>query len=207
MTIATQHHFPICCANAVHVVCPRRTTLGVIVLRAAVNVVKRLTVVEGELVILRHRQVFHVSPGRAEVEALIHPAIRPHHDVIGVGGVENDGVHVAVLIGVLHGRKGLAAILGFLNGRPHQIETIKLVWAGEDLLIVVRPGATSHRIGALDPACSAVGRAPHATLPALQLYGCINHVWILRRDRQSNFAHVALRQSGFQLSPTQAAVY
>ena len=70
--------------------------------------------------------------------------------------MENDGVHVAVLIGVLHGRKGLATILGFLNGRAHQIDAVKLVRAGEDLLIVVWPGTTSHRIGPLGPACSAV---------------------------------------------------
>ena len=119
MTIATQHDFPIRCANAVHVVCPRRATLGVVVLRATVNVVERLAVIQSELVVLGHRQVFHVSPSRAEVEALIHPAVSTHHDVIWVGGVEYDRVHVAMLIGVLHGRKGLATILRFLHGRTH----------------------------------------------------------------------------------------
>ena len=69
----TPDHSPICRANAMHVVCSGRATLSVVVLRTAINIVERLTVVQCELVVLGDRQVFHVTPVPHMKETLREP--------------------------------------------------------------------------------------------------------------------------------------
>ncbi len=206
MPISAEDHSPIRGTDAVNVVCPRRTSLGIVVLSTAINIVKRLGIVERELVVLRDRKVFHVTPGFTQIEAFVYPAVGSHHDVVGVGRMENDGMHVAVLIRMRHGRERFASILRFLNRRTHQIETIKLMRARVNLLVVMRSCAASHRVGTLHPTRAAVLRPPYAARAPLQLYRRIDYIGVLHRDGQPDFAHITLRQAGLQLSPTRAAV-
>ena len=111
MPITAKHHLPICGSNPVDIVCSRRPPLSVVILGTTVNIVKRLAVIQGQLVILRDRQILHVAPGGTQIKALIQTAIRTHHDVIGITRVKHDSVHIAMLIGMRHGREGFAPVL------------------------------------------------------------------------------------------------
>ena len=53
MTVSTQNHKPIRRPNAADVICSGGSALGVVVLSATIDIVKGLSVIEGELVILR----------------------------------------------------------------------------------------------------------------------------------------------------------
>ncbi len=70
--------------------------------------------------------------------------------------MEDDGVHVPVLIWVLHWAKCLATVLRLLDRGAHKIESIKLVGARKNFLIVVRAGAATHGVSAFDPATAPV---------------------------------------------------
>ena len=121
VAIAAEHHFPVGRANTVHVIGARRTALGVVVLRAAVNRVERLGVIHGQLVVLGDRQIGHIAPGGAQIVAFVNPAVAAHHDVIRVRGVEHDGVHIAVLAEARHGFEGFAAVCRFLHGGADEV--------------------------------------------------------------------------------------
>ena len=206
MTIAPQHHLPIGGANAVNVIGAGWSALGVVVLGAAVDVVERFGIIQSQFVVLGYRKIFHVAPGSAQVEAFVQTAIRPHHDVIGVGGVKHDGMHIPVLVWVRHRAKGFAAVLGFLNGGTDQVEPIELMGARKNFLVVVGAGTATDRIGAFHPATAAVVGAPHPAFPAIEFDRCVDDIGILWGDCQTDLALIALGESGLKLCPGATAI-
>ena len=156
VAVATKHDFPVGGANTIHAIGARWAALRVVVLRTAIDVVERFCIIQSQLVVLGDGQVFHVTPGSTEVVALIKATVSAHHDVVLVRRIEHDGVHVAVLVRVCHGRKGLAAVFGFLDRRANQIEAIKGMGAGKQLLVVVRTRSAADGVSALLPARAAI---------------------------------------------------
>ena len=88
---------PVLVPDAVDVVGPRRPAEGGVVLRAAVDVVEGLRVVDRDPVELRHREVRLELPRRAAVPRLVDAAVVAVQEVVGVLRVDPEGVVVDVL--------------------------------------------------------------------------------------------------------------
>ena len=88
---------PVLVQDAVDVVGPRRAAEGGVVLRAAVDVVEGLRVVDRHPVELRHREVRLELPRRAAVPRLVDAAVVAVQEVVGVLRVDPEGVVVDVL--------------------------------------------------------------------------------------------------------------
>ena len=67
VTVTAQHQVPIGVCDAVYVGRPRRRAQGIVVLRAATNVVERLDEIGLDPVKLRNRQVANMPPRRAPI--------------------------------------------------------------------------------------------------------------------------------------------
>ena len=206
MTVAKQGNEPIGVANADVVVGARRAAVAVVVLRAAVDVVEGLVIVDSHLVILGNRHVVDEAPRLAQIEALVDAAVIAHDQIIVVVRIERHGVMVDVFRIVLEFGKRLAAVLGDVQMHVGLIHAVELVRAREQFLVVVWPGAAGQILAALLPGLAAVGRAPEAAGAVGQLDRCIDHVRINRRNRDAGLAHVFFRQTFGQLAPGFAAI-
>ena len=124
----------------------RRNALRAVVLRAAVDVVKRQPVVHRHAIELRHRNIVEVPPGAAVVVAFVEPAVVAFDQVILVGGVEDQRVVVGVETqsaaaatsaaeGILH---GLAAVFGHEDGHVHGVDAVELERIGENFAVIFR---------------------------------------------------------------------
>ncbi len=197
---------PVGVGDAVDAVGPDRAALGVVVLGASVDVVEGLGVVESEFVELSDRQVCDVAPAPGEIEALVETAVGAHEQPVGVIGTENEGVVVRVLGLLLEPPEVLAAVIGDLDPEVHEIDPVKGVRARHQLLVVVRARGAGHGVGALLPGRAAVGRTPDAAGGVVELDGGVEHIRLLRRDGQTDLAHVAFRQTRGKLHPGLTAI-
>ena len=77
---------------------PRRAAEAVVVLRAAVDVIERRVLADGDVVHLRGGQVGFEDPGGGAVEAFVEAAVAAHQVVIVVLRVDPDFVIVHVLV-------------------------------------------------------------------------------------------------------------
>ena len=146
---------------------------------AAVNVIKRLSVIQGQFVILRQREVFHVTPLRPKVKALVNTTVGTHHNVIWISRIKDYRVHVPVLVRVLHVTKRLSAICRLLYRRPHEVQPVKMMRTSENFLIIVGSGAAAHCISTLLPTRTGVIGSPDAALATIQLYRGVKHIRVL----------------------------
>ena len=137
---------PVAVANAVHVVGARRSSLGGVVLGAAVDVVEGRVVVDGDLVELGDRQVRGVAVGLAAIPGLVQSAIAADDQVVRILGIDPEGVIVDVLPALAQRPERLAAVLGDLEQRVHRVDAVEDVGVGDDLLVVLRAGGDVARI-------------------------------------------------------------
>ncbi len=77
MTIPIQNESPIRVLDAVDVVGPGWSALRAIVLGAAIDVVKRLGVVDGDLIKLSSREILDVMPILGLIEAFVDASVSP----------------------------------------------------------------------------------------------------------------------------------
>ena len=140
VTVTEEGDFPVGIADAVTAVRPRGTHLGIVVLGAAIDVVERLGVIQGNVVELGDRQVGNEAPGGVTVEGLIEPAIRPEQHVVFQRRVEADRVVVHVLSLIVQIAESRAAIRRDLRRVRDQDDAIEMVRVSIELLVIVRTG-------------------------------------------------------------------
>ncbi len=126
--------------------------------------------------------------------------------IVGVALDEGHGVVVAVLGVLVDPAPGLAAVVRGPEARVHLVDAVEDGRVGEDLLVVVRPGAAADIVAALLPALAAVRRAVEALLLRPGLDRSVNDARIHGRDRQPDLADVALGEAHGELAPGLAAV-
>ncbi len=206
VAVGTERDVPVVVADAVDGVGARRAALCRVVLGAAVDVVEGLGVVDGHLVELGDREVGDEAPGGREVEALVEPAVGADEQVVGVVGVEGEGVVVGVLVLLGEPTERGATVVGDLDAPVHEVDAVEGVGARHELLVVVRAGGARHRLGHLRPARAAVGRAPDAASAPIELDRGVEDVGLLGRDREPDLAEGAFGQALRQPPPAEAAV-
>ena len=113
---------------------------------------------------------------------------------------------VTVFVVRRHTFERLAAVVGDTHPHVHLVDTVEDVWAGENFLVVVRPGASGDVVVLFGPTFTAVGRAVEASFAVGQLDRRVNHVGVLVRNRQPDPAHVFLGKAVDELAPRLAAV-
>ena len=214
VSIAAAGIHPVAGADAGRVDGARGNALGAVVLRAAVDVVKRQPVVHRHAVELGHRNVVEVPPRAPVVVAFVEPAVVAFDQVILVRGVEHQRVVIGVqphsasaaapaAEGVLH---RLAAVLGQEHRLVHGVDAVELERIGEDFAVIF--GILHFLVGAAGPMLAAVLAAVvarHLVSPRGHDQG-VHHVGLLRRDGQGDAAHVHGGQAFRQFLPGLAAV-
>src|SRR5262249_44790017 len=132
-----------------------------IVLRAAVDVVERSALVDGDVIELGYGQVGHEVPVGAAVEALVDAAIAADTVVLCILWIDPDNVVVDVAPLLAEAAQRPAAVVAHLHVDAHDVDAVGIfrvdVDAGEvhgALIEVVAPF----------PGLAAIGRAKHATL-------------------------------------------
>jgi hypothetical protein len=113
---------------------------------------------------------------------------------------------LAVFGSFIHGAEVLAAVVGDLHANIDDVDAVEGVRACFQLLIVVRARSAGDGIRAFLPACTTVGRTPGAAFAVVELDHRIDHIGILGRDRETDFAEVAFGQSTAELGPGFAAI-
>ena len=87
-TITTEREFPVGIGDAVAGGSARGAVQSRVVLRAAINIVKRLIVVEADPVELGDRNIGMISPFASPVPAFIDAAIAADHEVVRIVFIE-----------------------------------------------------------------------------------------------------------------------
>ncbi len=75
VAVAEQGDEPVAIANTVHIISTRRSALGEIILCAAINVIKRLIVINGHFVKLGHREIGKETVILSAVIGLVHTTV------------------------------------------------------------------------------------------------------------------------------------
>ncbi len=119
VAVAADGDEPVLVRDARAVERARRAAQRVVVLGAAVDVVEGLRVVDRHPVELGDRQVLEEALGRAAVEGLVDAAVAADEEVVGVVGVDPQGVVVDVLVLLADPLEGLAAVDGDLQEGVH----------------------------------------------------------------------------------------
>ena len=174
-----------------------------IVLRATVHPIEWLRVVHRHLVELGQRQVREELPRHGAVERLVQPAVASDQVVIGVGWIDPDDVIVDVLVLFAKSSKGAACVIADHVVRIDQIDPVNDMRIRRDFGVVQ---STRRGVAHARPARADVGRAVHATLAAGRLDDGVDHVRILRTDRQTDAPEFLRRQAGADLRPRHASV-
>ena len=197
---------PVEVRDAVPVERARRPHLAAVVLRAAVHVVERQRIVEGQLVELRDGQVLEEAPRLAAVVRFVHAAVAAVEDVVSVARHERHRVVVAVLVLLGHAHERLAAVVRHHQARVHLVDAVERVRVGEDLLVVVRAGAAADERTALLETLALVRRAVEPALVGRGLDRRVDDTRVDRGDGEADLPDVALRQADLELSPRLARV-
>ena len=85
-------------------------------------------------------------------------------------------MHITVLVGVFHVGKGLSTVRRLLHCGAYQIEPVKVVRAGEDLLIIMGSCAATNGVRALGPTCTTIIGTPDSTLTTIELDRGVNNI-------------------------------
>src|SRR4051812_35912226 len=96
-SIAAGRRIPVRIKYSRRVSRPGRSTERVVVLRAAVDVVKGNVIVDVDVIELRDRQVRFEVPVRSTIEALINAAVAAYKQVIRIMRIDPDRVVINVL--------------------------------------------------------------------------------------------------------------
>ena len=146
VAIRAQGQVPVFVANANNIIRARWPAEAAVVLRTAKDVVKRFIVVNRHLVKLRYRHIRDKAPGLAKVQALVYAAVIAHQQVVFVAWMKRHRVMVNMLLVGVGPDKILAAVLRDVHVLVHLIDTIELVQARKDFLVVMRPRGTRNVI-------------------------------------------------------------
>ncbi len=204
IAVAADGDEPVLVGDARTVEGPGRPSEGVVVLGAAVDVVERLRVVDRDPVELGDRQVFEEAVGGAAIPGLVDAAVAADQQVVGVVGVDPQGVVVDVLLLLPDPVEGLAAVEGDLEEGVHAVDPVDVVGVGEDLVVVLR--AAGDVVRHLRPALAAIRGAEEPALVALRLDHRVEDVGVGGRDVHADLAHVDLGQALGELAPGGAGV-
>ena len=202
--VAAEGDEPVLVGDALAADRPRRPPHGVVVLRAAVDVVERLVVVHRHAVELRDGQVGMEPPGAAAVPGFVHAAVVADDEVVGVVRIDPQRVAVHVHAAPLDVPPGAAAVLGHVQEGVEHVHAIDLVRVAHDLVVIHRgrTGVVAHP----RPRRAAIGAAEEAGQAVLRLDDRVDDVGVRRRDAQPDLAQVAGRQAAGGLGPRRAAV-
>src|SRR5262249_33071019 len=137
-------------------------------------------------------------PGRPAVEALVDAAVAPHQVVIGVLGVDPDGVAVHVLGLLAEPAQRFPAVVGDLDIHVHDVDTLGVLGVHDEVGVILGLGV--EFVAAL-PGRALVGAAENAAFLVDGLDDGIDHVGVGRRHGQADAAQVFGGQTGLQLGP------
>ena len=135
-------------------------SLRVVVLRAAVDVVKRLRVVESHFVELRHGKILLVVPVASPVVGLVNTSIGADEKMIGVIRVDPQRMVINMLVSDRHAIEIRPAILRQHDERIQGVHAIDVIGIAEDFVVIL--GAAGHVAAAFLPRLAAIGRAEEA---------------------------------------------
>ncbi len=183
---------------------PRRAAERVVVLRPAIDVIKRRAVIDGHAIELRDRQVPLVRPVGGAIEALIDAAVAADEQIVRIVRVDVERVIVNVAILVRHAGERLAPVVRHLHERVKRINPIRVLRVAHQFVVILR--AAGVVVAHLRPRLAAIGRAKEAAVFVLRLDDRINDVRVRRAHRHADAALVARRNSAANLPPGLARV-
>src|ERR1017187_9095092 len=206
-TIAALHRNPVGIANSGGLQGGTGPAPGVVVLQAAADVVGFL-VIEGHLIELAERDVVEVFPIAPAVPGGPDAAIVAVEQVVGIGGIDPDGMHVAVDVAEAGLRKCAAAILGHIDVDAAEPDLLIVVGIDAELAEIRRARVGVAHAG---PGGAAVFGAVDASERGV-LNQRVHDVGILAIDFHGATAPIARGQAtarlagGAELGPVQTAV-
>ena len=160
------------------VVGARGTSLGGIVLRATIDVVKRFVVGYRYFVELGDRQICLVIVSFASIPGLVQTTIAADDQVILVCRIDDDGVVVDMLVLFPQRLERFAAILADHHHRIERIDSIRIVRAADNFVVVL--WAARDIAAHLLPGFTSVGTAEKTTLAFSRFDDRINNLRIHR---------------------------
>ena len=147
-----------------------------------------------------------MAPRLSKVETFVQAAIGTDHQVILVVRVEGHRVVIDVLGVVIEHLHRLPAILGNVQAYVRVIDAVELVWARPQLVVVMRAGAAGRVLGTFRPAIATVLGTEHRAGAIREFDRGVQHVRVLRADRESGFAPNFLGEPVCQLTPGLAGI-
>ena len=127
MPVPVQNNSPIRVLDAVKIVRPGRSALRAAVLGAAIDVVERLGVVDGDLIKLAHGKISDVTPVLGLIEAFVEAAVITQHDIVWIAVLESHGVTVTVAEVDVDPVERTPAVYRELHVFGHQVDPIELM--------------------------------------------------------------------------------
>ena len=207
VAVAEQRDEPVTMTDADVIVSARGTTMAVVVLGAAVHIVKRLVVVDGDLVELRDRHVIDETPGLAEIVSLVEATVVADQNVVLIVRVKRHSMVIDMLGLVREFLHGLAAVLGDMQIHVGVVDAVKLVGARPEFVVIVRARATGSKIGTFHPALAAVFRTEHCAGAVRKFDRCVQDVRVLWRNRKACLTPDFFGQAFREFAPGLAAVF
>src|SRR5258708_1884236 len=195
---------PVLIVDAGDVFRPRGTAERIVVLRAAVNKVKRLRVIDGNVVELAGRQVRHPTPRGAGVTRGIEAAVIAYQHVFYVVRINPEHVEINMDVRNRQRLYGFAAIVGVLHDYADGVETVFTLGIGKERGVILRARVV---VIALFPVHSGVNRAVDSALVFARLDARVHDVGIHRRNCQPDAPEFqGGRKSARQLGPGLAGI-
>ena len=188
-SIAAGGDVPVRVHDAVHIARSRRAAPAEVILRAAVDVIKRRGVIDVDIVELKRRQVRFELPELAAVVGFVDAAVAADEDVIGVARIHPDGVRIDVLVAVAQHSNGASAIVGHAEIRIRGVEFFGILGIGDDLAVVHR---RAFKCRTPLPRFAAVGRSVEGALIVRGLDLRVHQPRLRRRKRDADAAQIAL---------------
>ena len=176
--VAKDGHKPVAIADAMLVVGARGTSLGGIVLRPTIDVVKRFVVGYRHFVELGDRQICLVIVRFASIPGLVQTTIATDDQVILVCRIDDDGVVVDMLVLFPQRLERFAAILADHHHRIERIDSVRIVRAADNFVVVL--GAARDIAAHLLPGFTSVGTAEKTTFAFSRFDDRINNLRIHR---------------------------
>ena len=206
VTIAEQRNKPVGILDTHVIVRARRPTLTVVVLGAAVHVVKRFVVVNSDLIVLSDGHVVDETPCFAKIVRFVNAAIVANQQIVLIIWVERHRVMVDVLGVVLEFREVFSAVFRHVQMHVHLVNAVKLMRAREQLLVVVRACSARQVVVAFLPGFAAILRSPETAFAICQFDCRVNNVRFLWRNCESCLSSIFFGQTLGEFAPGCAAV-
>ncbi len=203
--IPTPSDIPVIVYDALGARSSRRPSHAVVVLCSSVDIVERLGVVHGDTVELGHRKVGLELPATSFVVRFIDSAITADEKMLGVIGVDPQGMIVDMLTSVTQCAPRFPSVFCDPASNIHRIDLIHVLGIGKNAVVVLWTAADI--VAHLLPGYSTISRPEKSAAVAGRFDDGIDDIGIGRGDGQSHPPHVSFRQTRSQFGPRFPCIY